>query len=249
MQIIVQGLMTHYESYGSGKQVLILHGWADTGRNWRAIARRLSRTYEVIVPDLPGFGGTEAPKSVWGLEDYAKFVGSFIAKAGFVPYAIVGHSNGGAIAIRGVSSDMLHPTKLVLLASAGIRDEAHGRKNAWRLLAKAGKIAATPLPSSARNRLRSRLYRAAGSDMLIAEHLQETFKRVVSDDVRNDTRRVTMPTLLLYGENDSSTPPRFGEMLSRPMADATFRTIQGAGHLIQIDEPDSVVRFMEEFLE
>jgi len=248
MQAIVQGLATTYERTGTGRQILILHGWADDSRSWRAFAHELSKSYEVVVPDLPGFGGTEAPHEVWGLSEYADFVSDFIRKTGLKPYAVIGHSNGGAIAIKSIARGLLAPGKLVLLASAGIRTEARGRKQLLKVVAKTGKAATLPLPVSTREKLRRKLYKASGSDMLIAEHLQETFKQVVSEDVRNDASRVAMPTFLLYGKQDTSTPPRYGALLVERMQHARLETLPAAGHFIQLDAPGAVVQKVEEFL-
>jgi pimeloyl-ACP methyl ester carboxylesterase len=49
--------------------------------------------------------------------------------------------------------------------------------------------------------------------MLVAEHMQDTFKRIVADDVREDAKKITQPTLLIYGQNDVSTPVNVGMAL------------------------------------
>src|SRR5690606_38998725 len=121
-------------------------------------------------------------------------------------------SNGGAIAIRGMARGWLSADNLVLLASAGIRGEYKGRVKALRLITKAGKALTTPLPKSVKQRLRKKVYATVGSDMLVAEHLQETFKKVVTDDVREDAARLALPTLLIYGDQDDATPVRYAEM-------------------------------------
>ncbi len=73
MQIVNQSLLTHYERHGKGKKVIILPGWNDTTLGWGAIQHQLAGLYDVIVLDLPGFGETQAPSSVWCLDDYFRF--------------------------------------------------------------------------------------------------------------------------------------------------------------------------------
>lgn len=248
MQAIVQGLATNYIRIGKGRQLLVLHGWADDGKSWVSLAKELRDNYEVIVPDLPGFGGTETPQSAWSLDSYADFVKAFIAKISISPYAIIAHSNGGSIALRGIGGDKLHVEKLVLLASAGIRNEGKGRKSTWQVVAKTGKAVSAPLPPSVKGKLRNALYRAAGSDMLVAEHMQETFKRVVAEDARTDAEKVTIPTLLIYGTDDTSTPSRYGELLQQHIASSKFKTIPGVGHFLQRDALDKVSILVKDFL-
>src|SRR5207253_11125140 len=120
MQVVVDSLLTQYETKGTGKLVLLLHGWGDSAAGLRGLQSALAKKYQVLSLDLPGFGGTEPPTSVWGLDEYAAFVAHFLQKIG-VPhtYLLVGHSNGGAIAVRGLGRGVLPADKLVLLDSAG----------------------------------------------------------------------------------------------------------------------------------
>src|SRR5689334_4037297 len=134
MQVVVDSLLTRYTREGKGKQVLLLHGWGDSAAGFRVLQHALAKKYCVTAVDLPGFGGTQAPPAPWGLDDYAQFVAHFFTKIEDKPvYAIVGHSNGGAIAIRGLGSGVLNADKLVLLASAGIRGTYKGRVKALRV--------------------------------------------------------------------------------------------------------------------
>ena len=233
---------------GAGKLVLLLHGWGDRAAGLRGLQMALAKNFRVIALDLPGFGGSEAPKTVWGLNDYALFVGDFLQKveAGNVR-AIVGHSNGGAIAVRGLANGSCKADRLVLMASAGIRGEQKAKLNALKVVTKVGKVLTSPLPSGAKRGLRKKVYAAAGSDMLVAEHLQETFKRVVTDDVRADAAKLTLPTLLIYGDEDASTPVAFGKQFSEVIKGSTLKVLSGAGHFVHLDKPNDVVEAIVEF--
>lgn len=248
MQVVVDSLLTQYTMQGTGKLVLLLHGWGDSSKGLANLQKTLAKRFRVIAVDLPGFGATEAPKGVWGLDDYAQFVAHFLQKAGEKPPAVLlGHSNGGAIAIRGLAKGWLQADKLVLLASAGLRGEYKGRVKALRYITKAGKALTTPLPKRIRHRLRQTVYSTVGSDMLVAEHLQETFKKVVTDDVRTDAAQLALPTLLLYGEADTATPVWFGEVLHQAIDDSTLEILPGAGHFVHVDRLDDVVKAIKDF--
>jgi len=105
-----------------------------------------------------------------------------------------------------------------------------------------------PLPDLAKRALRRRLYHMVRSDMMVAEHLEETFKRIVAEDVRKDAAKVHVPTLLLYGENDDATPVRYGALLHQRTRGSTFKTIPKAGHFVHLDQPKEVIKTIEEFL-
>jgi pimeloyl-ACP methyl ester carboxylesterase len=249
MQVVTQSLMTQYLRGGKGKVVVLLHGWGDSSAGLRSVYDYLSKNYDVITLDLPGFGATQAPPQAWGLDDYVAFVRDFLQKLGIKEvYAFVGHSNGGALAIRGLGNGTLQAEKLALLASAGIRNEYKGRNKALRILAKTGKLVTAPLPKAVQNKLRRKAYQTIGSDMLVAEHLQETFKRVVTDDVRADAAQLIMPVLLIYGEQDEATPVWYGEQYHELMNESTLEILPGAGHFVHLDRPRDVQKALTEFL-
>lgn len=249
MQVIVDSLLTHYEVHGKGKLVLLLHGWGDSAAGLQKLSAQLAKKYKVIAVDLPGFGGTQAPPAAWGLDDYAYFVSHFWDKIGaHRPVALIGHSNGGAIAVRGMARGWLSADKLVLLASAGVRGEYNGRVKALRMVTKAGKALTAPLPKAVKKKLRSKVYKTVGSDMLVAEHLQETFKKIVTDDVREDASHLTLPTLLVYGDKDESTPLAYGKLFQEAIKGSKLEVMPGGGHFVPVEEPEKVGKLVEAFL-
>lgn len=249
MQVIVDSLLTHYETHGRGKTILLLHGWGDSAAGLASLQKALAKKYQVIALDLPGFGGTQAPTEAWGLDNYAYFVNHFLAKIEAKKLkAIIGHSNGGAIAIRGMACGWLGADNLVLLASAGIRGEYRGKAKALRLIAKTGKALTAPLPESVKQRLRKKVYATVGSDMLVAEHLQETFKKIITDDVRGDAARLALPTLLIYGDQDEATPVRHAKLLHDAIKTSKLEILPGVGHFVHLDAQDRVVKLIEGFL-
>ena len=241
--------MTRYSRAGKGRVLVLLHGWGDSSAGLQDLFAHFSKYFDVISLDLPGFGGTQAPPGAWGLDDYTTFVRAFLKKLGVTKvYAFVAHSNGGALAIRGLADGTLAADKLVLLASAGIRNEYKGRNRVLRILAKTGKVVTMPLPKTVKNKLRRRAYKTIGSDMLVAEHLQETFKRIITDDVRGDAAQLLLPVLLIYGEEDDATPVWYGEQYHELMNESTLEILPQAGHFVHMDRPDDVQKAMAEFL-
>lgn len=246
MQVIVQDLLTEYIRQGQGEPVLVLHGWADSSTSWQQFVRQLAADYDVIALDLPGFGASENPPEPWGLTDYAMFLGDFLRKLDVTPYAVIGHSNGGAIAIRALGQGRIQSRKLVLLASAGVRGTQ--KRTALYVMTKVGKVVTAPLPKHVKRQMRSKLYEKAGSDMLVAEHMQETFKRIVRDDVREDAAYISVPTLLVYGEFDTETSPDIGKKLHDAIDGSQFHELPGVGHHLQLEALPDILRLTREFL-
>lgn len=249
-QVVVNKLLTTYSVLGSGStKIILLHGWGDSSKTFSKLLGGMSiKGCQFFVPDLPGFGKTENPREAWGLSNYAEFVGKFINKLDLKVYCVIGHSNGGAIAIRALSDNCIQAEKLILIASSGVRGEYKGRKKLMRLIAKTGKVVTYPLPKTTKKKIRSRAYKTIGSDMLVAEHLQDTFKKVVSDDVRQDASRLKIDTLLIYGNEDCATPPSYGQKLSANIKNSKLELIDGAGHFVHQEYADHVADLVVRFL-
>ncbi|MEK7059288.1 MAG: alpha/beta hydrolase [Patescibacteria group bacterium] len=249
MQIIVDDLLTHYELSGKGKLVLVLHGWGDSAKGLSALSNQLAKRYQVLAVDLPGFGGSQPPEDVWDLDNYSKFVSALLDKLKFSqPYAVIGHSNGGALALRALSLGALRPDRLVLLAASGVRNRKSAKRLLLKLLAKTGNVATLWMPERYRQGLRKSLYGAAGSDMLVAPHLQETFKKTVRQDVQADAASIDLPTLLIYGRDDRAVPVVDGEKYHKLIKNSRLEILDDAEHFVHLDQPAKVLQLIEEFL-
>lgn len=247
-QVVVNGLLTRYGRKGKGRKLLLLHGWGDSLATFHELSDNLAKNYEVVAVDLPGFGQTQAPASAWGLDDYADFVQAFLKKVEIdETEAVIGHSNGGAIAIKLLATGF-KSKKLVLLASAGVRDRQKARKQLLKAGAKTAKILTVALPKATRQRLRNRLYGVIGSDMAVVPHMEETFKRIVAEDVTAVACNVQQSTQLIYGSDDEATPPEVGEKLAYSLPHSRLEVIKGAGHFIHHDSAAKVKALIEEFL-
>lgn len=249
MQIIVDKLLTNYTSSGKGRIVIIIHGWGDNSASFKRLQTDLASGYHVITIDIPGFGKSQPPATAWGLSEFSTFLAHFIKKLGYESiFAFIGHSNGGAILIRGMANNDLSADKLVLLSCAGIRQSKNSRRQLLKVITKTGKILTLPLPQSVKSRLQRKLYTVAKSDMLVVESMKESFKKIVTDDVQLDATKIKVPTLLIYGEEDDQTPLSYAQQFKELIPDSSLEVLSGAGHFVQLDRPNEVKRAIESFL-
>ena len=127
--------------------MLVLHGWGASIEAVYPIVTGLSPVATVHALDLPGFGQSEIPPQPWGVEDYQAFVAAFMDALEIEAPTIVGHSNGGRIAIRMAATEPARASRLVLVDSAGIRPKRTLRWYRRVGMAKVGKYAARFLGS------------------------------------------------------------------------------------------------------
>jgi pimeloyl-ACP methyl ester carboxylesterase len=249
MQAIVSGLLIGYDELGSAEQtVLILHGWGANRMSTSGLAKTISSKFRVLVPDMPGFGESTKPDSIWGLDEYADFVQEFITKVGAGKiHAVVGHSNGGAIAIK-LAAKGYAMDKLVLLGAAGIRSRDKGKKFVYRAVAKTGKTATLLLPKTVQKKIRSKWYAHIGSELYHAPGMEKIFKKVTSEDLVVDAAMVSVPTLLVYGSDDQATPPLYGRIYHEAIEGSVLDIVEGAGHYSFVDKPELVEPLVLDFL-
>jgi len=248
MNVVVNGLMTNYQKVGNGKTIVCLPGWGDTLDSFSELIKSLQAKYTVLVVDLPGFGGSETPPEAWGLSDYTKFVSNWMKKVGIIKtYAIIGHSYGGSLAIKGLANGDFKADKLILLASAGVRKKSALRKGIFKSAAKLGKLPSHLLPHHSRERLRKRLYKTASSEALLLPQMEQTFKKIVNEDVQTAARQISLPTLLVYGANDKTTPVSDGQKLSQAITRSKLEVVQ-TSHFLHQEQPEAVAQLMEDFL-
>ena len=250
MKVIVNNIATEYADEGEGSALLLLPGWMNTLHNFDELVLRLLSDYRIIRLDLPGFGGgTETPPLNWHIADYASFVKAFIEKIGLDSYMLVGHSFGGRIAIKGVGEGILWPSQLVLIASAGIAKHRTFRNRVLTLFAKVGKafLYIPPLVFW-RTQLRRKLYRLLKSDYFAAGPLSHVYLNAIREDLQDDARKISVPTLLVWGTDDQMVPLSDGKRFTELIKGSKLEIISGIGHSLHRERPEEIAKLIHTFL-
>ncbi len=249
MKLIVNDLAVEYRDEGFGKTILFLHGWGSNFSTFDGLINTLENKYRVVRVDLPGFGKTEAPEKDWDLSCYAKFVREFIKKSEIEPEAIIGHSFGGRIAVKGVSEGIFECSKLVLISSAGTEERGIFLRVLMRWLAKIVKcILYIPPFVFWRKKIRRMIYKMIGSDYEDAGEMKEIFTRIISEDLSSAAKDINFPVLLIWGEKDMETPLKQGEKFLRLIKNSRLEVIKNGGHFIHEEKPQKTAMLIDEFL-
>jgi pimeloyl-ACP methyl ester carboxylesterase len=248
--IQIQGLDTFYQVEGQGEPVVLLHGWGASSQSLGRIATCLLPTFRVVSVDLPGFGWSQAPPEAWGTADYARHVQDFLDEIGVTQAAILGHSNGGRIAIHIAAHVPARVSRLVLVASAGIRPKRGLRYHLRVGITKGlGRLAALPGLGGVGERLLSRWRAKVGSrDYRAAGRLRPTLVKVVNEDLTPILPRVEAPTLLLWGDRDEEVRRPAMEVMAASIPRARLVVLPGAGHFPFQDAPEVFCHTLMSFL-
>ncbi len=249
MQVIVDNLAVEYQDQGTGRVLLFLHGWGDSLHSFDNLSQILNKEYRVVRLDLPGFGKSEQLRQTWNLDNYVGFVNNFIKKLNLDVYVIIGHSFGGRITIKGIAEAKLKSRKIVLIGSAGIAKRKTFKNYFFMVLAKVGNVI-TYIPPLIfyRDGLRKKMYSMVGSDYLNAGSLKQTFLKVISEDLTECAERINIPSLLIWGENDTETPLADGERLAKLIKNSEIQIIKNSGHFVHKEKAEEVVEIIKKFL-
>ena len=262
----------NYRVIGNGeKTVIFLHGFGASNRTWDDIIPHLnSPNTNFILFDLIGAGFSSKPRSAdYSMRANALVIESFIREHNLRDYAIVGHSFGGGVSLlttlKFLESTAHRPSALVLLDAAAYETKLPFFVDYLRVpLLSNIFLAVTPSDFQARYTL-ERLYfdkakvtpekvERYSFFMSIEGHnnaLIETARQIILKDFSRYARQykdITIPTLVLWGRQDTAVPLEDGKKLSKDIPTAKLVIIEDSGHNIQEEQPKDVARLINGFL-
>jgi pimeloyl-ACP methyl ester carboxylesterase len=251
---------------GEGPPIVLVHGLGGMASNWRLVAPQLAGERRVIVPELPGHGGSAPLVDVRSVDPFADAVLAVVEAEDALPAPWVGHSLGALVGLRAALRRPEAVTGLVLAAAAGISSATRVGEATVTLLSvvQPGRLVGRRARSVSRSRLGRTLAFGwwgvadpAGFDPEMAEAFllgppQHTDtvsagRALVASDPRSDLDRVRCPCLCLWGARDNWVPLKDGMEYARRLR-APLRTISDCGHLLIGERPTAVVRAVRDFV-
>ena len=153
------------------------------------------------------------------------------------------------MAIKGTAQGILHPSRLVLIASAGVAKHRTFRNRFFTVVAKIGKILMYVPPLFLwRKQLRKKLYEKLGSDYLAAGALSQIYLDAIKEDLTGDAQKISAPTLLIWGSDDKSVPLNDGEFFAELIKNSRLEVFPGVGHSPHRERAEDTARLIKEFV-
>ena len=272
----VEGLAIHYRQWGTddAPPLLLIHGtlaWAET---WRDIAAPLGEAgYRVLAPDLPPFGYSQRPADGdYSRGSQARLILGFADALGLDRFALTGHSFGGGATVEAAMAAPERIPALILLdvalgldagtgsvpprllAFAPLRNSLTAATFANPWLTGMGLrdfIADDSLATPERVALYQRPLAVRGTtpaigDWLLSGLFGDHAGALSRDETNYDA--LAIPTLVVWGREDTVTPLPQGEQIAALLPDAKLVVLDGVNHIPQIEQPQAVVREMLGFL-
>ncbi len=236
------GIKINYEEINpKGKESIIyLHGWGQNIEMMKPIANPFTKTHHILIIDLPGFGNSEEPKTVWSLDDYVEMIHALVEKLDLKDITIIGHSFGGKLAL--IYAMKYNIERLVLLASPYKKStkELSTKQKILKGLKKVPVL--NKLANLAKNYIGSTDYKNATPMMrdILVNH--------INTDLTKDLRKIKCSTLLIWGTNDEAVPYEDAEELEHLIKDSGLVTYEGCSHYAYLERLNQTISVLKSFL-
>ncbi|MBE49464.1 MAG: alpha/beta hydrolase [Flammeovirgaceae bacterium] len=232
---------------GKGKVILLVHGLFGALSNWKTVINELSKNYRVIVPRLPI---TEVDPSKASISGLSEFVRNFISSKKLKNISIIGNSLGGHLALDYVIHSQRNVNNLILTGSSGLFENSFGGS-----FPKRGDY----------NYINERVnYTFYNPKILSKKYIKEVYDTLNDNDKclniiklarsaqRNNMSellyKIKSPTLLVWGLNDTITPPSVAHEFNRLIKNSKIKFIDSCCHAPMMEHPKLFNRYIIDFL-
>jgi pimeloyl-ACP methyl ester carboxylesterase len=241
---------------GSGPPIVLIHGLGGTFRYWLESARHLAERFRVLMPDVPGFGGSDAAAHPFSMAAAGERVLVACEQLGALRPVLVGHSLGGPIAALAAAQAPERVGGVVLISTTGLSPERAWRRyvllpvmrralrhprrwenllaaHAWmrsivfmKMLARPGEL----------DPFTTRMLVGGAS---LARQLGDALEASLACDLRDTLRELPLPLGVVWGEHDETVSVVDAELVQRLRPDTRARIVPRAGHVPMVEFPEA----------
>jgi len=232
---------------GSGEPLLLLHGLFGALSNWEGVVNRFSKNFRVLIPMLPIY---EMPLKEAGLEGLRSFVEQFVSFKRLTDIIIMGNSLGGHVALLYTLKNADRVTKLILTGSSGLFEDSMGgsypKRGNYDYIRE--RVAYTFYdPNVATKELVDEVFETTKSIpkcMRIVAIAKSAQRHNMAEEIPN----IKVPTLLIWGLNDTITPPIVAHEFNRLIPNSELKFIDRCCHAPMMEHPEKFNELVEAFL-
>jgi pimeloyl-ACP methyl ester carboxylesterase len=232
----VNGIQLAYDRRGKGTPLVLLHGYPLDHHLWDEVVPLLEDTFDLILPDLRGFGGSSTVDSFSAMEDYASDVAELLDQLGIQQTAIAGHSMGGYVALAFARLFPKRVRGLGLVASQVLADPTERKEARYQSAAEVadkgvGSVVETMVPKFTADKKLQAFARQSMERQPPAAYigaLKAMAERVDSTPLLSS---FSFPVVLIHGDADQLIPIDRAREVKAALPQAHLVEIRGAGHM------------------
>lgn len=228
----------NYIEYGKGDDIVLLHGWGQNIEMMKPVGDKLDG--HIVILDLPGYGLSTEPDSVWTIYDYVELLHEFLNSINIDNPILIGHSFGGKISLAYASKYKVN--KLILFASP-FKKGIEKMPLKTKILKAAKKIPVlNKLEGFAKRHIGSTDYKNATDTM------RKILVETVNLDIRDDIKKIKCPTFIFWGTNDEAVPVNDAYELESLIKDSGLVVYDGCTHYAYLEMLPNVIKVIKVFL-
>jgi len=236
-----------YIDEGQGDVLLLLHGLFGALSNWDGVISHFSKNYRIVIPMLPIY---EMNPREAGLEALVAFTEGFVAAKKLTDLTLIGNSLGGHIAILYSLKNPEQIKRLVLTGSSGLFENGMGgsypKRGSYEYISE--RVAYTFYdPKVATKELIDEVFETTSS-IPKCMSIVGIAKSAQRNNVAKDLHRIEAPTLLVWGLNDTITPPHVAHEFNRLISDSELYFIDKCSHAPMMEHPERFNVLLDQFL-
>jgi pimeloyl-ACP methyl ester carboxylesterase len=236
-----------YVDEGQGEVLLLLHGLFGALSNWEGVVNRFSKNFRVVIPMLPIY---EMPIKEAGLEGLRKFVEDFVALKNLSNMIIMGNSLGGHVALVYTLSNPDKVKSLILTGSSGLFEDSMGgsypKRGNYEYIKE--RVAYTFYdPKVATKELVDEVFETT-NNIPKCMRIVAIAKSAQRHNMAPDIPSIKVPTLLVWGLNDTITPPSVAHEFNRLIPNSVLRFIDKCCHAPMMEHPEKFNTLVDDFL-
>jgi 2-hydroxy-6-oxonona-2,4-dienedioate hydrolase len=232
---------------GKGSPLILLHGLFGALSNFQDLLDYFSQTHKVVIPLLPLYDLTVLDSTVTGL---AKFVNRFIEHRGYGHVHLLGNSLGGHIGLIYALKHPEHVRTITLTGSSGLFEngmgETYPKRGNYEYIRKKTELTFFD-PSVASKELVDEVFEIV-NNRFKALKIISLARSAIRHNLGEELNSITAPTLLIWGKNDTITPPMVGEEFHKLIPGSELHLIDQCGHAPMMEVPEQFNRILQDFL-
>lgn len=236
-----------YVETGTGEPLVLLHGLFGALSNFEDLINHFSSNYKVVVPLLPLFELDIFHTTVGGL---AKYVNKFIEARGFTNVHLLGNSLGGHVALVHILKNPERIKTLTLTGSSGLFESGMGdsypKRGDIEYIRKKTELTFFD-PAMATEELVKEVFEITNNRIKVIKIIALA-KSAIRNNIGDDLKKVKQPTCLIWGKNDTITPPFVAEEFNKLIPNSELHFIDKCGHAPMMEVPGEFNVVLEQFL-
>ncbi len=253
-----QGIV-HYEVYGRGMPVILLHGWLGSWGLWQETMAYLGAFYRTYALDFWGFGESGKKRETYAVQDFVDLVDQFMEQLGIVSAPLVGHSMGGTVSLSVAIKYPERVSKVVVAGSPIVGSSLAPllKLSGYRLIA----FLVFNMMGPFRAWMKYYYSRRICSDRRFPEMMDRDLSRTTLEsfllsiaslrqtDLRPLLHQIKVPALGFYGDKDKIVDPLQWRPLKDGIPHARIERFPKAGHFMMLEEPTGFSQKLKSFLD